>query len=419
MEEVSNPRRVLAVSLDSQAAHLGAFIKELTGKVPEPADPESSLAGTTHDLSLATRYYRATVPVWLDLIAAGTARNDKQGTDATTARAVDPVASRTTAAADWAASFLSDEAREVLDVLGAVVVVFAVPPTEATATRTAATQVTSTATGTTNTPAAAGQGCRTVGRFPNGTDSTSPDAAQQVKELVHHVGRVLGDGLGGWEWDGVRIAIGVGGPPLSTSDGVDEDHGVAAEWDEICAEAGMEYVHLPSWAAASAPGGRNEFGEKSGMERVREALEANDWEGDGMDEFGAFEGTDSEVDDNASLDPESLDFGFDRADFEGLKKAIWSSGVEPGEGNSTSDAPGATAGNATSDVQTQDGRAHTHSPPQKGQDIEGEALDEDDVAKVERMMRKLQAAREAGQGMNEAQRKRMAARAVAEVMREL
>jgi len=50
---------------------------------------------------------------------------------------------------------------------------------------------------------------------------------------------------------------------------------------------------------------------------------------------------------------------------------------------------------------------------------EREALEDDDVARVERMMRKLQAAREAGQGMNEAQRKKMAARAVAEVMRDL
>lgn len=46
-------------------------------------------------------------------------------------------------------------------------------------------------------------------------------------------------------------------------------------------------------------------------------------------------------------------------------------------------------------------------------------LGDEDIAKVEKMMRKLQAARDMGEGMGEAQRKRLAARAVEEVMREL
>lgn len=45
--------------------------------------------------------------------------------------------------------------------------------------------------------------------------------------------------------------------------------------------------------------------------------------------------------------------------------------------------------------------------------------DDEEVAKMERMMMKLQAVREAGEGMPEEQRKRMAARAVGEVMKEL
>lgn len=50
---------------------------------------------------------------------------------------------------------------------------------------------------------------------------------------------------------------------------------------------------------------------------------------------------------------------------------------------------------------------------------ENHELGDEDIAKVEKMMRKLQAAKEMGEGMNEAQRKRLAARAVEEVMREL
>lgn len=46
-------------------------------------------------------------------------------------------------------------------------------------------------------------------------------------------------------------------------------------------------------------------------------------------------------------------------------------------------------------------------------------LDDEDVEKVERMMRRLQAVREAGEGLGYEQRRRMAARAVGEVMKEL
>ncbi len=74
---------------------------------------------------------------------------------------------------------------------------------------------------------------------------------------------------------------------------------------------------------------------------------------------------------------------------ESLRKAIW-----------------AGAGTATTGVATE------------GEEVDDE-IDDDDVAKVEKMMRKLQAAREAGQTMGEAQRRRMAAKAVEEVMKEI
>ena len=209
------------------------------------------------------------MPVWLDLVAAA-AQDEGKGADAAAAQVLDPAESRTTAAADWAASFLSEEAREVLAVLGAVVIVFAVPPLRAPAATTAASPETATTTTEpTKAGATSGKEREERGPSPNELGSAGPDAAQQVKELIHHVGRVLGDGLGGWEWDGVRIAVGVGGPSPATGGGIDDGYGAAGEWDEVCADAGMEFVHVPSWAAASAPGDRNEFGEKSGMERVR------------------------------------------------------------------------------------------------------------------------------------------------------
>lgn len=142
---------------------------DLTGTAPEPS--ASSLAGITHDLALKTAYYTASVPIWLDLVSSP---------------------------ADWAASFLSDEAREVLGVLGGLVLVFALPTTA---------------------------------------------AGDEARELIRSVGRVVKDGLGGWQWDGVGLAIGVGDAPD------------VEEWDELSAEAGLEFVQL----GGKLPD-RNEFG---------------------------------------------------------------------------------------------------------------------------------------------------------------
>ncbi|KAH7318164.1 hypothetical protein B0I35DRAFT_478700 [Stachybotrys elegans] len=322
MSEITNPRRILAVSLEGASQHLSRVIKDLTGSAPEPAS--TSLAGTTHDLKLTTSYYTATVPVWLDLIASP---------------------------AEWAESFLSDEATEVLAVLGGVILVFPLP-------------------------------------------GTSTEASGETRNLIRHFGRVIKGGLGGWEWDGVGLAIGVG-------------EGDADEWDGHCAEAGLEFVQLTSRGKSEA---RNEFGEKTGIARVREALESNDWAqldtlGEGSD-FGNFVDPDeARDDDDKDLDPENLDFGFDRADFEGLKKAIWNLD------NAAADEPPESTSTA------KDGPSEPVSNP-KAEDLEQD-LDDEEIAKVEKMMRKLQAVREAGEGMSQEQRRRMAARAVEEVMKEL
>jgi hypothetical protein len=64
----------------------------------------------------------------------------------------------------------------------------------------------------------------------------------QPPSLIRHVGSVVQKGLGGWEWDGVRLAIGIG-------------EGDADEWDELCGEAGLEFVQLKSGQSE-----KNEFG---------------------------------------------------------------------------------------------------------------------------------------------------------------
>ncbi|KAJ4389065.1 hypothetical protein N0V93_006527 [Gnomoniopsis smithogilvyi] len=323
-EAISNPRRILAVALEGETDLLGRVVKDLTGTQPEAIS--STLAGTTHDLKLETNYYTTTVPVWLDLI---------------------------TVPDEWAASFLTEEAKEVLEVLGGVIVVFAIPT------------------------------------------STSPSSSCQG--LIKEVGRVVKEGLGGWEWDGVTLAVGVG--EVDHLDDLDT-------WDEVCGDAGLEFVHVASSVAADT---KNEFGEKVGIPRVLEALESNDWAS--VPTIGAEDANDFLIQDKEShsneeehdsdLDLENLDFGFDREDFEGLKKAIWEARMER-EGL----------------VDAEQSR-EAESADTEGIEKDDDELGEDDVKKVEQMMRKLQAVRDMSAGLPEEQRKRVAARAVGEVMRDL
>ncbi|KAH8878722.1 hypothetical protein GQ53DRAFT_756494 [Thozetella sp. PMI_491] len=355
--EISNPRRILAVSLEASTQQLSKVIKDLTGSHPEPVS--STLAGTTHDLPLKTPYYSAQVPIWLDLISAPS---------------------------EWADTFLSDEAKEVLQVIGGIMVIFALPGSSA------------------HPPSAP----------PNsGSSAPSPPSKEDTKVLISHVGRVVREGLGGWEWDGVSLGIGVG--DLGT-----EDPDALDEWEDACAEAGLEFVHARTTLAKAADA-KNEFGERTGIARALEALQSNDWDGAGAageaddDDFGleeldqelakmkAARGSAAGEEDDGELDPESLDFGFDRADFEGLKKAIW------GVGQEDDDEPN-----------SMDGPSHASKlAPGKFDEERGNELDDDEVQKLERMFVKLQAVRDQSAELPEEQRKKIAKRAVAEVMKEL
>ncbi|KAK3685123.1 alpha and gamma adaptin binding protein p34 [Podospora appendiculata] len=334
--EIANPRRILAVSLDESMEHLTRVIKDLTGADPAASasadSVDATVAGTTHTLALSTPYYTAQVPIWLDLISAPD---------------------------EWAASFLSPEAKEVLTVLGGVVVVFALPPASAA-------------------------------------------AVEQTKALIAHVGRVVREGLGGWEWDGVGLAVGVGGAGLGADH--DEMADTLDEWEDCCAEWGLEFVHAA--AAATAAGdsaARNEFGEKTGIARVLEALQANDWSGGagGDDSDDAMMDGEEEEEGDVELDPATMGFGFDQQDFEGLKRAIWNS-AQDGDEAAADSAAGKEKG-AAEEVEEED-----DTP-----------LNEAEIQKLERMMLKLQAVRDRSAGMPEGQRKKLAKDAVDEVMKEL
>lgn len=87
---------------------------------------------------------------------------------------------------------------------------------------------------------------------------------QIVEETIKAIKEVVEKHMG-YEWDGVCLAVAMKQsvvPRLNKSN---------EAWEDSCREYGFEFVDGEGQ-------GRNEFGEAVGVERVREALEANDWE---------------------------------------------------------------------------------------------------------------------------------------------
>src|SRR5690606_33832382 len=79
--------------------------------------------------------------------------------------------------------------------------------------------------------------------------AASAQRRQRTRDLIRGVGRVAGEGgLGGWAWDGVGLAIGVGPGADDTS---------VEEWDQVCADVGLEFVQVTGRQQLAA---RNEFG---------------------------------------------------------------------------------------------------------------------------------------------------------------
>jgi hypothetical protein len=138
--------------------------------------------------------------------------------------------------AEWRTAFTASEAREVITVLGAWIYCFRKPVTQADL-------------------------------------STIKYTMQAIADAIDRA-----CGFGG---DQVCLAIAM---PQTTTPYLDM---ASEEWEDICTDTGFEYVDFEKT-------GKNEFGEKVGVQRVRESLEACEWESaEGLD-FGDDEDGDEE-----------------------------------------------------------------------------------------------------------------------------
>ncbi|KAI9763281.1 MAG: hypothetical protein M1840_000763 [Geoglossum simile] len=275
---------------------------DLTGT--SPPQPASTPAGLSHTLPLTTPYYKATIPIWIDQIPPKSA-------------------------SQWAAEYLKPDAKDVLRVLGAFMLVFRKP--------------------------------------------VDKSALEGIKEGLRSVEMVVREGCGGVGWDGVCLAVGT---RQSEKPGlvVGEE-----EWEEMCRGFGFEFVDAEGK-------GRNEFGEPLGLERIKEALEVNNWATNDDNLDSPLLGETEDQDDGGRETGFSAEAAELEQEIVGLKMAIYGNGLAEED----EDASGGG-----------------------GKDQEFQ------VEQLEAVMLRLQAVRDMSAGLPEAEREKLAAKAVGDIMKTL
>lgn len=291
---ITHARRILFLGTRQSGAL--SIVNDLTGTAPSP-DINGSTAGLTHEWDVKTAYYSATVPIWIDEVPDFEA---------------------------WKEEFLKEEAKEVVDAVGAWIYCFE--------------------------------------RTEAGTSEEVEKGMRSIQEVVERH-----EGFGG---EVVFLAVAKGNGVAGAGIGQEES-------EDKCIKSGFEYIDYSAT-------GTNEFGEKVGFERLKEALETNEWATDDRD-------------DELELD----DMGFDGDDEDVFR------GFARDEVEMTAELFGMKAALNQDDDEKID--TDDFMPPQR---------QKDQVDDLDRMMGKLLAIKEQSADLPEQQRKRLAAQAVKELVKE-
>ncbi|KAL5001992.1 alpha and gamma adaptin binding protein p34-domain-containing protein [Aspergillus recurvatus] len=309
-KQIRNPRRLLILSPSSQSQSLiPSLLKQLTGHPPSETQIQTQcFAGyTTHPpLRIENRYYAADVPVWVDEIPvfAGTevkadgeqvpelestekeksVPEAEQGSGEWQGRKED-------ACARWSQEFSSSEARVVRDAIGAVMICLENPRPNVKLP-TLASSGTGTgipgdededldevrglkafvrAVGTIRTLIEDERG--EIGSVPGLLVLGGKKEKKNEKEKLK-TGRVVGDAL---ELDS-DLNAGLDGA-------LDEPFSIGWWEDQLC-EMGLIGFEVVEWDCTWDQDGeeRNQYGELQGMCRIKEVLETHEWAGDEEEE---------------------------------------------------------------------------------------------------------------------------------------
>ncbi|KAL4752881.1 hypothetical protein BDW72DRAFT_52260 [Aspergillus terricola var. indicus] len=408
---IRNARRLLILSPSSQSQSLiPSLLKQLTGHPPSETQIQTqSFAGyTTHlPLRIENRYYAADVPVWVDEIpvfpGTGVSANAEHVSEPESTEKevlVSEPEQRTVglgrtedACAQWSQEFSSSEARVVRDAIGAVMICLQNPRPNAK-------------------PAASTSGGN--GTVIPGDDSEDSDEVRGLKAFVRAVGTVralieeergeIGSVpgllvLGGKKEKREKEKPKTGGtredafgldPDLDAGlDGeLDEPFSIGWWEDQLCEMGliGFEVVEW-DWTRVQDVEERNQYGELQGMRRVKEVLETHEWAGDEEGELDA-----NLPDDSDDLERELLGLDEEASGFK----------------NEVDELQREMVGLRFSIGRGGDGNVD---------DDEGD--EELRVDAVEALLTRMRAIKDMSAELPEKERKRFAAKAVADIMKEI
>ncbi|KAI5293186.1 hypothetical protein KEM52_005760 [Ascosphaera acerosa] len=327
---ISAPRRLLILAPDVDArAVIPSLLLRLTGTPVAPSECEggvidnhqpsdcgTSFAGyVSHPpLRLRTKYYSADVPIWVDELPLERALKQSPasapGRDAARSRRADDTDANASATLEeWKGQFLSDEAREVRDVIGAVVLC---------APQSVGCGAPSPAVPTNAIP---GDAVREQQRYER-VYKSAIEAVAEVRTRIEEersesdaeVPGILIVMQGGRAKTAVSSARsgGLTEPSTAGSEGMDGDsHASTAAtpfsfewWDEELAQLGLFDLEVIGWnpeTQTSGPPRMNEYGELTGLDRALQVLETLQWSAPSAKPSGK-DGTDDEGDNSSDGD---------------------------------------------------------------------------------------------------------------------
>ncbi|WEW61719.1 hypothetical protein PRK78_007213 [Emydomyces testavorans] len=375
---ISNPQRLLILTPNTHSQNtVPSFLQSLTGVAVSPQElydgpaskedesqetqAQTTFAGyTTHaPLQLTTKYYSADIPIWVDEIPIP-ATTTTSPSSPLEPEHHHPSPSPST----WSTGFLAPPAAEVRSAIGALLILLLRKPVTTVSSSNPAI-----------IPRRGGEASG-VEREQGGGDVA---ALKEVVRAAAEVKRKI-DGERGGSGGGVPGMVVLVGEEAAGLEMV--EYGGVRWWDEELAEMGIYEFEVVGWdAAAEGVKRRNEFGELEGMPRIREVLETNEWT---MDLNG--EGMGDAVSGLGELEGEGLDLEVGELEREmlGLRMAIEKGGDDGVEG-------------------------------------EWADFDEDDlkVEQLEGLMLRVQAIRDMGADLPGSERRKFAAKAIGDIMKDL
>ncbi|GAM40708.1 hypothetical protein TCE0_039r13263 [Talaromyces pinophilus] len=306
---ITNPLRLLILTPSDQSNQtIPVLLQSITGvpvtpplsssSTDEKADNQSFAGYTTHaPLQISNKYYSADVPIWVDEIPTSSSPQSPSPASTTTGEG-----GEIESTPEWKTTFLSAEAREVRDAIGAIILCVRNPALSIS--RAVPKEALEIVTAT------AGFSTIQTAIEEDGKDAAERTDVHTIKELVGIVSELKtkieeernggedeeGDVVGGGaEVPGILVLVDEHSSSPSSSfekqgSGIEDDSFEVEKpfsspwWEELLYEQGIFGMEVIQWTPSASsttetnvPETRNIYGELEGLPRLKEVLSTHEW----------------------------------------------------------------------------------------------------------------------------------------------